>query len=180
MDERLYAAVETEETDISSTRPQWSTTTILACTLALALTTGWTLVYLKKKYREYQERERRKANGQPEEDEEDSLIGGMAKAKDLRSLTAKIDSLEARLVEAQVIKPKPKALERWKTKSREEGRAMMKAMRGLNDRPEQEENASTRAEAMGAAAGAAAGGGSPRNQATRIHSHTTVAVAPED
>ena len=175
--ERLCVAAETDETsDISSTRPYWTMTTILAFTLALALTTGWTLVYLKRQYKEYQERKRRKANGEPVDEEEDSLIGGMAKAKDLSLLTAKIDSLEARLVEAQVVKPKPKALERWKTKSREEGRAMMKAMRGMNNSPEPWDNASDRASTTGAAAASV----SPRTHAVRVLSHTMVAVSPEN
>lgn len=97
--------------------PKWTVTTIIAFTVALCLVMGWSLVALKKHYAEYLEKERRKANGEPEEEEDETLIGGMAKAKDLNTLMAKVESIEARLVESQVIKPKPNGLDRWKKSS---------------------------------------------------------------
>lgn len=74
---------------------------------------GWFAVYVKKTFEEYKEKQRQAAMGVLDEPEEDALVGGMAKAEQMNALLQKVESLEARLVEAQVIKPKPKPKARW-------------------------------------------------------------------
>lgn len=95
--------------------PRWTPTTIVAFTLALALVTGWTLVAAKRMYLQYVEDRRRKEAGEPDDGDDEQILGGIAKAKDLFNLMRNLESLEDRLVEAQVIKPKKRALDRWQT-----------------------------------------------------------------
>ena len=62
--------------------------------------------FWKKKYEEHKEKKRRIADEDFEEAGDKDLIGGMAKAKDLRVMMMELRSLEERLVEANVIKPR--------------------------------------------------------------------------
>lgn len=70
-------------------------------------------MYVKKTFEEYKEKQRQAAMGVLDEPEEDAFVGGMAKAEQMNALLQKVESLEARLVEAQVIKPEPKPKARW-------------------------------------------------------------------
>ena len=129
-----YFTEENDEDDsstVDTTSPQWTGEVIAAFCIATFLTMAWFGVWLRKKYLERLKAARRRAAGEEEDDEgQDPLIGGMAKAKDLKALMAQIDSLEARLVDAKVIKPKPKLLERWKTRGREEMSAIVQRRKG--------------------------------------------------
>ena len=86
-------AVEDDEGG-ESTPPKWTSVTIAAFTLAVVLTSGWFAVYVKKNYEEYKERKEREAAGIPEDPDEDELIGGMAKAKHMKEIMDKVESLE--------------------------------------------------------------------------------------